>query len=120
MVVSTILLKDINEKRSYLKNLIEGQGTKKFGITFRKKDGQLRVMSAQKGVSKFVKGVGSRVLGPHEDVVFDSNAQSRNREVKGDYRTVNLDTTYRLKTQGVVRDFIHNSDGTIRVDIIKT
>ena len=80
--------------RHYLDHVATNKG-ETVGVHFIKKDGTFRSMSCRFGVKKHLKGgvrSWSRKDYPHLMTVFDMNAKSRDRDTKGDYRTINLDT----------------------------
>ena len=85
------------------KELILQTNGKIFGITFIKKDGTLRTMSARLGVNKGIKGKAQR---KEEDerfnllTVFDLNADRKSNSEKGGYRRINLRTVKILTING--------------------
>jgi len=78
-----------------------GNESEVFGVSFIKKDGTRRTMSCHLKVIKHLKGgerSWSRQDYPHYLPVFDMN--------KGDYRTVNLNTVYRVAVHGHVFEIV--------------
>lgn len=84
----------ITINRSKLLKLITDTNGKFFTVDFTKLDGTLRTMTCRLGVKSKLKGGVNRVeaLNNPYKVVYEPN--------KGEYRTINLSTVFRVKTGG--------------------
>ncbi len=83
-------------RRSKIKSIINENGGKFFTVKFHKVDGSVRKMNCRTGVTKWLKG-GQLSYNPEDKpnlkVVFDVAAN--------DYRTINLDKVFYIKSGGV-------------------
>ena len=121
--IETEVLKSLLAKRQYIQRHVDVTGGGFFNVEFIKADGTKRRMTARTGVTQYVKGVG-RNYTPKENhiTVFDMNARSRNRDVRGDYRTLNTDKTLSFTYKGTVHTFTDHADGSttvVRTPVIK-
>jgi hypothetical protein len=72
-----------------------------FTVTFRKKDGSLRVMNARLGVAKYVLGTQPEVTAKRKATLTAQNMLGVFEMPKMEYRTINLSTVIRLVANGV-------------------
>lgn len=72
-----------------------------FTVTFRKKDGSLRVMNARLGVAKYVLGTQPEVTAKRKATLTAQNMLGVFEMPKMEYRTINLNTVVRLVANGV-------------------
>lgn len=80
--------------RFKLLSLLDGLNGRFFGVTFRKRNGELRTMNARKGVRKFAKGGAKKIGLPWQPYI---TVWSRN---DNGYRTVNLATVQEITANG--------------------
>ena len=94
-MIEAVVRKEIAKAKENNSNLITS-----FGVSFIKKDGSHRTMNCMLGVKKHLKGgkcAWDRKDHPNLLVVYDVNAAYKN----GGYRTINLNTIYRVAVGGV-------------------
>lgn len=83
-------------KANAIRKVLETVGSRGrvFGISFVKKDGSTRKMTARLGVTKYLKGTGTRVITKPENlVVFDM--------VVREYRTVPLSNVFEIRSKAL-------------------
>jgi len=87
-------LKPIQLNRVHVERAIRDNGHLYFGATFKKVNGDIRVMSAKTGVRKGLKGGINKVVKENNSymTVYDNNAKG--------FRTLNLATVQTLTMQG--------------------
>ncbi len=97
-------------KAEMARDLIMKSGNQTFGVTFIKKNGEVRNMQARLHVSKGVKGTvkGNRKAEDiHNDVmtVYDMNKRVSGEPTKGAFRRIALDRLLRIKVKGIELNF---------------
>lgn len=110
------------QKEQFVTRILEGTGGHFFGVTFTKKDGTLRKMTAEMHVGVGVVGVG-RKFDPNQKgliSVYDVNARSRNREKRGDHRFVTAKNVESIRYGGEEYKFTKTAEGTHHVRVFVT
>lgn len=83
-------------KAKAIREVLETVGSRGriFGVTFTKADGTTRKMTARLGVTKYLKGTGTRITTKAENmVVFDMSIR--------EYRTVPLSNVFEIRSKAV-------------------
>jgi len=72
-----------------------------FTVTFRKKDGTIRVMNARLGVAKYVLGTQPEITEKRKQTLTAQNMVGVFEMPKMQYRTINLNTVLTITANGV-------------------
>lgn len=86
----------LNKKATAIREVLQTVGSRGriFGVTFTKADGSTRKMTARLGVTKYLKGTGTRIsTKPENLVVFDMSIR--------EYRTVPLNSVFEIRSKAV-------------------
>lgn len=86
----------LNKKAQSVKSLIETVGSRGrvFTVEFVKQNGEKRKMNARLGVTKYLKGTGTRITAnPNNIVVFDMQIQ--------EYRTIPCDAVFKITSKAL-------------------
>jgi len=95
-------------RKSKVKDLIYKQNGRFFSAWFIKKNGKIRYMNCRTGVSKYLKG--KKRLYDYDDLICVYDIQAKG------YRTINIETLFRLKIGGI---YIEVSKDSLRDEKVK-